>query len=146
MRNISSTTVLLTFTIFLLALWITGCGQDGTRVAQLKAEKDKLEEQIAELQAGKVNQPAADENKAQPTSGAADVEFKGKIAQSYEDSVEWWAPKQRPPEGAPNVTIFLLDDTGFVQMGCFGGLINAPNIDKLASKGDLDRVTITLTD
>jgi len=27
-------------------------------------------------------------------------EFKGKIAQSYEDSEEWWPPKTRPPEDA----------------------------------------------
>jgi len=40
-------------------------------------------------------------------------EFKGKIAKSYEDSVEYWAPKKRPPKDAPNVIIFLLDDTGF---------------------------------
>jgi hypothetical protein len=128
MRNTSSTTALLTFMILPLALWTTGCGQDGARVAQLK-------EQIAELQADKANQPAADENKAPSTSVAANVEFKGKIAKKYEDSVEWWAKKQRPPEGAPNVIIFLLDDTGFAQVGCFGGLINTPNIDKLASNG-----------
>ena len=62
-------------------------------------------------------------------------EFKGKIAEKYEDSVEYWAPKQRPPEGAPNVIIFLLDDTGFAQIGSFGGLIKTPNIDKLAANG-----------
>ena len=32
-------------------------------------------------------------------------EFKGKIAEKYADSVEYWAPKKRPPEGAPNVII-----------------------------------------
>jgi len=62
-------------------------------------------------------------------------EFQGKIAVSYEESEEWWAPKQRPPEGAPNVIIFLLDDTGFAQIGSFGGLIKTPNIDALAAGG-----------
>jgi arylsulfatase len=62
-------------------------------------------------------------------------EFGGKIAQSYEDSVEWWPLPVRPPEGAPNVIIFLLDDTGFGQLGCFGGLIETPNIDRLATGG-----------
>ena len=85
MRNTSSTTVLLTFTIFILALWITGCGQDDVRITQLKAEKDELAEQIAELKAGKVDQPAADENKAQPTNESANLDFKGKIAKKYED-------------------------------------------------------------
>jgi arylsulfatase len=62
-------------------------------------------------------------------------EFKGKIAKSYEDSVEWWPEPVRPPEGAPNVIIFLLDDVGFAQVGSFGGLIKTPDIDRLAQNG-----------
>lgn len=65
----------------------------------------------------------------------ASQEFKGKIAKSYEDSQEWWAPKITPPKGAPNVIIFLLDDVGFAQVGSFGGLIDTPNIDRLADNG-----------
>lgn len=61
--------------------------------------------------------------------------FGGVIAESYADSKEWWAPETRPPEGAPNVIIFLLDDVGFAQVGSFGGLIETPNIDKLAANG-----------
>jgi len=62
-------------------------------------------------------------------------EFQGKMARSYKDSVEWWPKDPRPPEGAPNVIIFLLDDTGFAQIGSFGGLIDTPNIDRLAKNG-----------
>ena len=47
----------------------------------------------------------------------ATPEFGGKIARSYADSEEWWAEPTRPPAGAPNVIIFLLDDTGFAQIG-----------------------------
>jgi len=65
----------------------------------------------------------------------ADEGFKGKIAKSYEDSVEWLPKDPTPPEGAPNVIIFLLDDVGFAQVGSFGGLIETPNIDRLASNG-----------
>ncbi|MBW2508312.1 MAG: arylsulfatase [Deltaproteobacteria bacterium] len=61
--------------------------------------------------------------------------FEGVIAERYEDSKEWWAPETRPPEGAPNVIIFLLDDVGFAQVGSFGGLIETPNIDALAANG-----------
>ena len=61
--------------------------------------------------------------------------FGGVIAESYEDSQEWWAPEQRPNEGAPNVIIFLLDDVGFAQVSSFGSLINTPNIDALADNG-----------
>ena len=66
---------------------------------------------------------------------SASQEFKGKIARSYEDSQEWWPPEVTPPKGAPNVIIFLLDDVGFAQVGSFGGLIETPNIDRLADSG-----------
>ena len=62
-------------------------------------------------------------------------EFKGKIAKSYQESKEWWPDPKEPPEGAPNVIIFLLDDVGFAQIGSFGGLIKTPNIDRLAANG-----------
>jgi arylsulfatase len=61
--------------------------------------------------------------------------FGGVIAESYEESQEWWPPEQRPREGSPNVIIFLLDDVGFAQVESFGGLINTPNIDRLAENG-----------
>jgi arylsulfatase len=62
-------------------------------------------------------------------------EFKGKIAKSYAESEEWWPEPVRPPKGAPNVLILLLDDVGFAQVGSFGGLIETPNIDRLAKNG-----------
>ncbi len=68
-------------------------------------------------------------------SGDVDVEFQGTIAQSYDESEEWWPDEVRPPEGAPNIIIFLLDDVGFAQIGSFGGLIETPNIDRLAENG-----------
>ena len=61
--------------------------------------------------------------------------FKGVIAKTYEESVEAWPEKQRPPKDAPNVIIFLLDDVGFAQVESFGGLIETPNIDRLAENG-----------
>ncbi len=61
--------------------------------------------------------------------------FQGKIAKTYAESVEWWPEDPKPPEGAPNILIFLLDDTGFGQIGCFGGLTHTPNIDRLAENG-----------
>jgi arylsulfatase A-like enzyme len=61
--------------------------------------------------------------------------FDGVIAERYEDSEEWWAPYVEPKADAPNVIIFLLDDTGFAQIGSFGGLIETPNIDQLANNG-----------
>ena len=70
-----------------------------------------------------------------PAHAKSGQEFKGKIAKSYEESQEWWPEPVRPPKGAPNVIIFLLDDVGFAQVGSFGGLIETPNIDRLAENG-----------
>jgi len=64
-----------------------------------------------------------------------ETEFQGKIAKKYEESEEWWAKREQAPEGAPNVIIFLLDDTGFAQIGSFGGLIDTPSIDQLGANG-----------
>ncbi len=41
----------------------------------------------------------------------------------------------RPPEGAPNVLIVLIDDVGFGASSAFGGPCNTPNFEKLAAGG-----------
>ena len=41
----------------------------------------------------------------------------------------------RPPEGAPNVLIVLLDDVGFGASSAFGGPISTPNAERLAATG-----------
>ena len=41
----------------------------------------------------------------------------------------------RPPEGAPNVLVVLLDDVGFGASSAFGGLINTPTADRLSGAG-----------
>jgi len=41
----------------------------------------------------------------------------------------------RPPTGAPNVLVILLDDVGFGASSAFGGPCQTPNAEKLASSG-----------
>lgn len=41
----------------------------------------------------------------------------------------------RPPEGAPNVLVVLLDDVGFGASTAFGGPVNTPVADRLAKTG-----------
>ena len=41
----------------------------------------------------------------------------------------------RPPQGAPNVLIILLDDVGFAASSAFGGPCHTPNFEKLAAGG-----------
>jgi arylsulfatase A-like enzyme len=61
--------------------------------------------------------------------------FKGKIAKKYADSKEDWPERPKAPAGAPNVLIILLDDVGYAKLGCYGGLIQTPNLDKIADNG-----------
>src|SRR6266508_5094177 len=41
----------------------------------------------------------------------------------------------RPPKGAPNVLIVLIDDAGFGSSSAFGGPCETPTFDKLAEHG-----------
>lgn len=41
----------------------------------------------------------------------------------------------KPPAGAPNVLIILIDDMGFGQSSAFGGPIHMPTLDKMADNG-----------
>jgi len=44
-------------------------------------------------------------------------------------------PQLRPPRGAPNVLIVLIDDAGFGSSSAFGGPCQTPTLDKLAAGG-----------
>jgi arylsulfatase A-like enzyme len=46
-----------------------------------------------------------------------------------------FVPYRRPPDGAPNVLMIVLDDVGFGQLGCFGAPMETPRIDTLAADG-----------
>jgi arylsulfatase A-like enzyme len=63
--------------------------------------------------------------------------FKGKINVDIRDSVPDWSPFEPPraPDGAPNVIYIVLDDVGFSAMGCYGGPVETPNIDRIAAQG-----------
>ncbi|EJN57611.1 arylsulfatase [Halogranum rubrum] len=62
-------------------------------------------------------------------------EFHGRIGRTYDESEPWWPEQIRPPENAPNVLLITLDDVGFGQLGCYGGLTDTPNIDRIAENG-----------
>lgn len=64
-----------------------------------------------------------------------DPAFKGKIAESFKHSTPDFPRSIEAPAGAPNVLIILLDDTGFGHAGAFGGAVETPTMDKLATEG-----------
>ncbi len=61
--------------------------------------------------------------------------FPGVIGRTADRSTPAWPRPVRAREGAPNVLFIVLDDTGYGHLGCYGGLINTPNLDKLAANG-----------
>ena len=64
--------------------------------------------------------------------------FNGVIGDTYVSSVPSWPVGAEAPEGSPNVIVILLDDLGFAQLGCYGGLggrVKSPHIDRLAAEG-----------
>jgi len=63
--------------------------------------------------------------------------FKGTINVDIRDSVPDWEPYTQPiaPPGSPNVLYIVLDDVGYSAMEPFGGLIETPNINRIAERG-----------
>jgi arylsulfatase A-like enzyme len=61
--------------------------------------------------------------------------FRGTIGTTYATSTPASNPPIRPPAGAPNVLVVLIDDAGYAQSGTFGGLIPTPTLDRLAAGG-----------
>jgi arylsulfatase len=61
--------------------------------------------------------------------------FDGVMGRTIGESQPAWPEPLRARKGAPNVLFIVIDDTGFGQLGCYGGPINTPNIDRLAKNG-----------
>ena len=63
--------------------------------------------------------------------------FRGTVAIDIKDSVPDWAPYTQPiaSDGAANVLYVVLDDVGFSAMEPYGGLIETPNIERIARRG-----------
>jgi arylsulfatase A-like enzyme len=65
-----------------------------------------------------------------------DFHFKGQVGRTYQDSDPPTFPQVvRPPKGAPNVLLILIDDAGYGQFSAFGGGVPSPNVEKLAAQG-----------
>jgi arylsulfatase len=61
--------------------------------------------------------------------------FKGKIDISRDASTPAWPEEVRPPTGAPNIVLVLLDDVGFGASSTMGGPVETPELGKLAAAG-----------
>ena len=85
--------------------------------------------------------PLAQVSAKEKAAGAQGVgpykDFKGTIKLDVRDSKADWRPftPKKAPEGAPNVLFVLYDDTGLSAWSPYGGRINMPTLDRLASQG-----------
>jgi arylsulfatase A-like enzyme len=61
--------------------------------------------------------------------------FPGHIGRTWDVSEPAFPVAPTPPKGAPNILYIILDDVGFGWSSTFGGLIETPNITKLADHG-----------
>jgi arylsulfatase A-like enzyme len=63
--------------------------------------------------------------------------FKGVINTDITKSTPDWGPFAQPiaPDDSPNILYIVLDDVGFSAMEPFGGLIETPNINRIADNG-----------
>src|SRR3954465_8734175 len=63
--------------------------------------------------------------------------FRGTVNIDIKDSTPDWGPYTQPiaPEGAPSILYVVLDDVGFSAMESYGGLIETPNIKRIADRG-----------
>jgi arylsulfatase A-like enzyme len=66
-----------------------------------------------------------------------DREFGGTAGHTFDESVADWSmiPGPKPPKGAPNVLICLIDDAGFGGPNTFGGAIQTPNLTRVREMG-----------
>lgn len=83
---------------------------------------------------------AAKATNVPPESKAAlpfeDYSYKGSIGRTIKDSDPPQFPQAaRPPKGAPNIVLILIDDAGYGQFGTFGGQVPTPALDSVAAAG-----------
>jgi arylsulfatase len=65
-----------------------------------------------------------------------DFHFQGNVGRTIAESDAPQFPQMvRPPAGAPNIVIILIDDVGYGQFGTFGGQTPTPGLDRLAADG-----------
>jgi arylsulfatase A-like enzyme len=63
--------------------------------------------------------------------------FRGVVNIDIKQSTPDWEPFTQPiaPEGAPSILYIVLDDVGFSAMEPMGGLIETPNVNRIAERG-----------
>jgi arylsulfatase len=65
-----------------------------------------------------------------------DFRYQGNVGRTLAESDPPEFPQPaRPPKGAPNIVLILIDDAGYGQFGTYGGQIPTPALDSVAAEG-----------
>jgi arylsulfatase len=86
-------------------------------------------------------QPERTEVSAAPTVTSKvlpfeDFRYTGNVGRTVSESDPPQFPQiVRPPKGAPNIVLILIDDAGYGQFGTFGGAVPTPALDSIAAAG-----------
>ena len=83
----------------------------------------------------KANTHKADDDLKRTVLPIPDKEYVGFTTYDAKDPETKFPPLRdlRPPKGAPNVLIVLIDDAGFGSSSAFGGPCHTPNAEQLAA-------------
>lgn len=63
------------------------------------------------------------------------TQFTGQVGRTWKESEPAFPMPPQAPKGAPNIAYIILDDVGFGWCDTFGGLVEMPNITRLADNG-----------
>jgi arylsulfatase len=100
--------------------WVTGAREDDTIVGETSRRSVMSEKEI--------------QREVLPIP---DQRYQGLVTYDAKDPASSFPPISpvRPPAGAPNVLVVLMDDVGFGASSAFGGPCDAPTAERLASNG-----------
>ncbi|MEM6347152.1 MAG: sulfatase-like hydrolase/transferase [Bacteroidota bacterium] len=73
-----------------------------------------------------------DLSKIQNVSGEIDESFVRLLAK---DQLKVFNADNPRPPARPNIVLIMVDDMGWADLGCYGGEVETPNIDRLAAEG-----------
>ena len=109
----------------------------GARICRLLAGCSSVAAILAAPLGPPVFAQPASRGVAAPSTCPADAAppFQGVAATQLAESTPAWPAPVRPAADAPNVLVWLIDDLGFGQLSAFGGLVETPNLDRLAAHG-----------
>lgn len=90
--------------------------------------------------AGRAQSPSSGVTSVPPSSETVlpfkDFRHTGSIGRTIDESDPPRFPAPvRPPDGAPNIVLILIDDAGYGQFGTFGGAVPTPALDSVAAEG-----------